>query len=255
MNYFSVVHTDIGIRKKTNQDSALIMEAETDVGNVLLTVVCDGMGGLAKGEVASSTVIKEFGQWFEQQLPAILTMEDPTDRIFSSWEKIAFASNDKIAQYGRNNGVSMGTTLVAMLFAKDKYYIINIGDSRAYCISDRLSLLTKDQTFVQREMDMGRMTYEEAMRSPQRNVLLQCVGASDIIEPDFFSGQFGPGQVFMLCSDGFRHVINEAELYNNLNPSVLVNEQVMKDRAYYLTELNKSRMERDNITVILVKTV
>jgi len=75
MNYYSVVHTDIGIRKKTNQDSALIMEAETDVGNVLLTVVCDGMGGLAKGEVASSTVIKEFGQWFEQQLPAILTME------------------------------------------------------------------------------------------------------------------------------------------------------------------------------------
>ena len=85
--------------------------------------------------------------------------------------------------------------------------------------------------------------------------LLALKGQKTVIEPDFFSGQFGPGQVFMLCSDGFRHVINEAELYNNLNPSVLVNEQVMKDRAYYLTELNKSRMERDNITVILVKTV
>lgn len=255
MNYYSVVHTDIGIRKKTNQDSALIMEAETDVGNVLLTVVCDGMGGLAKGEVASSTVIKEFGQWFEQQLPAILTMEDPTDRIFSSWEKIAFASNDKIAQYGRNNGVSMGTTLVAMLFAKDKYYIINIGDSRAYCISDRLGLLTKDQTFVQREMDMGRMTYEEAMNSPQRNVLLQCIGASNFIEPDFFTGNVMPNQSFMLCSDGFRHVISEAEIYDNLNPSVLTDENVMTDRCVYLTELVKSRQERDNITVALVKTM
>ena len=255
MNYLTAVHTDIGIRKKTNQDSALIMEAESDIGNVLLTVICDGMGGLDKGEVASSAVIRAFTQWFKNELPRILTLEDPKDRIFSSWEKISFSCNGSISRYGKSMGVSMGTTLAAVLFVKNNYYIINIGDSRAYCISDNVYQLTKDQSYVQREMDMGRMTYEEAMRSPQRNVLLQCVGASDIIEPDFFSGQFGPGQVFMLCSDGFRHVINEAELYNNLNPSVLVNEQVMKDRAYYLTELNKSRMERDNITVILVKTV
>ena len=52
MNYLTAVHTDIGIRKSTNQDSALVIEAETDIGNVLLTVICDGMGGLAKGEVA-----------------------------------------------------------------------------------------------------------------------------------------------------------------------------------------------------------
>ena len=85
MNYLTAAHTDIGIRKSTNQDSALVMEAETDVGRVLLTVICDGMGGLAKGEGASSAVIREFSQWFEQQLPCILAIENPTDRILSSW--------------------------------------------------------------------------------------------------------------------------------------------------------------------------
>jgi serine/threonine protein phosphatase PrpC len=59
----------------------------------------------------------------------------------------------------------------------------------------------------------------------------------------------------MLCSDGFRHVISDEELYDNLNSNMLVNEHVMKERAKYLIELNKSRMEQDNISVILVKTI
>lgn len=255
MNFITAVHTDIGIRKSTNQDSALVMEAETDIGNVLLTVICDGMGGLAKGEVASSAVIQEFSQWFENQLPEILSIGDPTDRIFSSWEKISFACNDKIAQYGKRQGVSMGTTLAAMLIANGKYFIINIGDSRVYALSDQVYLLTKDQTFVQREIDMGRMTYEEAMHSPQRNVLLQCIGASNFIEPDFYTGAVSPNQVFMICSDGFRHLISDAEIYDNMNPYVLTDEKTMFDRCVYLTELNKSRMERDNITVLLVKAI
>lgn len=255
MNFLTAVHTDIGIKKSTNQDSALIMEAESEIGNVLLTVICDGMGGLAKGEVASAAVIQAFSQWFENELPSALAIQNPADRIFSSWEKIALSCNERISSYGKKHGVSMGTTLVAMLIVRNNYYIVNIGDSRAYCISDKLYQLTKDQTFVQREMDMGRMTYEEAMNSPQRNVLLQCIGASNIIEPDFFTGNISENQVIMLCSDGFRHIISEAEIYDNLNPYLLTNEQIMRERAVYLTELNKSRLERDNITVVLVKTV
>ncbi len=253
MKFLTAVHTDIGIKKKTNQDSALILEAKTDIGNVLLTVICDGMGGLAKGEVASSTVIQAFSRWFERDLAKILVLDDPKDKILSDWEKIALDCNKKIASYAKSIGVSMGTTLNALLFVKNKYYIINIGDTRTYCISDAMYQLTKDQTFVQREMDMGRMTKEEARVSPQRNVLLQCVGASDYIQPDFFCGEFTQGQVFMQCSDGFRHIITKEEIYQYFNPSALVNEQAMVDNAVYLTELNKYRREQDNITVILVK--
>ncbi len=255
MNFLTAVHTDIGIKKSTNQDSALILEAQSDIGNVLLTVICDGMGGLANGEVASAAIIREFEKWFKNQLPYIITIQNPKDRIFSSWEKIALSCNDKIADYGKRQGVAMGSTLIAALFLGESYYIINIGDSRVYCLTDNVYRLTKDQTFVQREIDMGRMTPEEARVSPQRNVLLQCIGASNIIEPDFISGKLEKNQVYMLCSDGFRHIISDAEIYERLNPQILVDEKVMKDNAVYLTELNKYRKELDNITVALVKTV
>ena len=254
MKFLTAVHTDIGLRKSTNQDSALIIEAMSDVGNILLAVICDGMGGLSKGEVASSTVIQAFSRWFEDDLKGIITMDDPTDRIFEDWEKIVFSVNDKIAEYAKANRCSMGTTLNAVLFLKGRYYIINIGDSRAYLITNSLLQLTKDQTYVQREMDMGRMTPEEAMVSPQRSVLLQCVGASDYIEPEYFCGEYAPEQVFLLCSDGFRHIITEDEIFSCCNPTALNSEQNMIDNAVYLTELNKYRQETDNITVILIKT-
>lgn len=255
MKFTTAVHTDIGIKKSTNQDSALIIEAKSDLGNILLTVICDGMGGLAKGEVASSTVTAAFAAWFEKDLPKLLSVKGSYEsRIFDEWRRLILDCNSKIAAYGRSNGVSMGTTLNAVLFLEDRYYIVNVGDSRAYLISDQLYQLTKDQTFVQREMDMGRMTAEEAKVSPQRNVLLQCIGASDFIEPDYFSGSGAAGQVFMQCSDGFRHIITPEEIYQYLNPTALVNEQAMVDNAVYLTELNKYRRENDNITVLLVKT-
>ena len=72
MEFLSAVHTDIGIRKNTNQDSVLIKEAFTDYGEVMLAVVCDGMGGLAKGEVASDTLVRAFSSWFEEKFPWIL---------------------------------------------------------------------------------------------------------------------------------------------------------------------------------------
>lgn len=255
MKFTTAVHTDIGIKKKTNQDSALIIEAQTDLGNVLLTVICDGMGGLAKGEVASSTVIAAFSNWFEKEFPRLLAVPGEYEsRIFDDWKRIILDCNRKISYYAKSNGVSMGTTLNALLFLQNRYYIVNIGDSRTYCITDNLYQLTKDQTYVQREMDMGRMTLEEARVSPQRNVLLQCVGASEYIAPDFFSGEFGANQVFLQCSDGFRHCISAEEIYHYLCPAALLNEQAMIDNAVYLTELNKYRRENDNISVLLVKT-
>lgn len=253
MNYLTAVHTDVGIKKSTNQDSALIMQAKSGIGNVLFAVICDGMGGLAKGEVASSAVILELAKWFEDTLPALILLNNKKEAIFDSWREIVYRMNDKLSSYGKSNHLSLGTTVVAALFAGNEYYILNIGDSRAYCIYDKLYHLTKDQTFIQREIDMGRMTYEEAEKSPQRNVLLQCIGASDFIEPDFYSGTLQKGQIYMLCSDGFRHVITEQELFDTLNPGVLISEQTMLDNAVYLTELNKYRREQDNISVLLVR--
>ena len=255
MSFLATVHTDVGVRKSTNQDSALLMEANTDFGSVLLSVICDGMGGLAKGEVASATVIEAFGNWFEKDLPKILNREDRERMIFGEWEELIMDCNQKIAAYADKQHISMGTTLNALLLLDDRYHIVNVGDSRAYLLSDDLYQLTRDQSFVQREVDMGRMTVLEAEVSPQRNILLQCVGASPIITPDYFSGNYVSGQVFMQCSDGFRHVITPEEIYRYLNADVLTDEQSLRDNAVCLIELNKSRRETDNITVSVVKVV
>ena len=255
MSFLATVHTDAGIGKENNQDSALQIEARTDFGDVMLSVVCDGMGGLDKGEVASATVIEAFGEWFEKELPKLIHLEDVERMIFGEWEELILDCNQKISAYADGLRIKMGTTLNAILFLRGRYYIANVGDSRAYLLSDGLYQLTKDQTLVQREVDMGRLTAEKAAVSPRRNILLQCVGASPIVTPDYYSGSFAAGQVFMQCSDGFRHVVTGEEIYRYLNTQELTDERKMADNAVYLTELNKNRQEKDNITVLLVKVV
>ena len=254
MNFLKVAHTDVGIKKKTNQDSVLIREASTDRGQVLLTVVCDGMGGLAKGEVASSTVINSISEWFEAEFADIFYSGIDQNELRISLENFIYRMNEKIQTYGKMNRCSMGTTFVLLIIADGKYYIINVGDSRAYRVRDSFDQLTKDQTYVQREIDMGRMTPEEAEKDPQRNVLLQCIGASNYIQPDFYTGDVTPGDCYLLCSDGFRHVIDPTEFYEQLNPYVITDESKMKQALEYFVELNKYRREEDNISAALIRT-
>ena len=199
MEFLTAVHTDVGIKKKTNQDSLLVMVADTEKGKVLFAVVCDGMGGLAKGEVASAAVIRAYERWFEKEFPGLLYSGISGDMLKRSMENVIYSMNSKISSYGRGIGVNLGTTVVALVVAEGTYYCINVGDSRCYRIKDSFEQITKDQTFVQREMDMGRLTPEEAEHHPQRSVLLQCVGASEYIIPDFYTGQVEQGELFLLC--------------------------------------------------------
>lgn len=253
MNFKIVAHTDKGIKKNTNQDSVLMKVARTDYGKVAFAAVCDGMGGLAKGELASATLVRMLTKWFEEEFPAMLYQGLSLDMLKKSWSDLIYKANHKISTYGHSLHVDMGTTVVMILIVDHVYYIANVGDSRVYLLRDELTQITKDQTYIQREMDMGRMTWEEARRDPQRNVLLQCVGASEIIEPDYYTGNVNSGSMFLLCSDGFRHVISQEEIYEYLNPYRLLNEQAMQDSLVYLTDLDKYRQETDNISAALVR--
>lgn len=255
MDFLVSAYSDVGIRKKTNQDSALIQVAKAGTEHIALCVVCDGMGGLEKGELASATLIRRFTVWFNKELKELLKAGFDEQNLHEQWNQIIQEQGKRIWDYGTRNGIRCGTTCVAVLLYKDKYYCLNVGDSRAYLINEKLQVLTKDQTFIQREMDLGRMTQEEAKVHPQRSVLLQCVGASEMIVPDFYVGDMKANDVFMLCSDGFRHIISEEELHYYLNPEVLQTEDNMMENGKYLVELNKYRQEQDNITVALVKAV
>ena len=253
MNFLAAVHTDRGIRKERNQDSILLETAVTDHGQVLLSVICDGMGGLAKGEVASSVLVSAFSNWFHKEFPCLLYSGIKADAVRQSWTDLLLEQDRKICEYGRKRNITLGTTAAALLLIENVYYIINIGDSRVYYLREGIKQMTADQTFVQREMDLGRMTFEEAKIHPKKNMLLQCVGAGGVIIPDFYAGRYKPDSVFMICSDGFRHVIRPQEFWDRLQPELMETEEKMKETAVYFTELNKSRREEDNISVVLIR--
>jgi len=251
MRFSATADTDIGISKNTNQDSLLVKHAKTDIGEVLMAIVCDGMGGLSKGELASATVIRAFSDWFDNELPFELENTD-MQIIGSKWSLMLKDLNVKISEYGDEIGSSLGTTFSGILFVEDKYVLVHVGDSRIYHIGSSLNQLTTDQTFVAREISRGNMTPEQAKTDKRRNLLLQCVGASKVVEPQIICGNTDRG-AYMLCSDGFRHEISEAEIYESLNPVNLMNKEAMHSNVKYLIEQNKQRHERDNISVILVK--
>lgn len=257
MNYKIALHTDTGIKKETNQDSCCIKEAVTDKGTVLMAVICDGMGGLSKGEVASATLIKTFCTWFEQELPVLLARDNPLDEVAYCWDRIIKEQNQNIAAYGKNLKIQLGSTITAMLIIENnKYLIAHVGDSRAYRFTNaKVEILTEDQTVVAREIKQGRLTPQQAETDPRRSVLLQCVGASRIVEPAFYYGEVTQEECYMLCSDGFRHVITPKEMHDAFAPYQNANEEQMQAHIVDLVELNKFRHENDNITALLIKTV
>lgn len=255
MNYFGSASTDVGIVKKTNQDSVCLKIAEFEgFGQAAMVVICDGMGGLAKGELASKTVINRCCTWFEKELPRKIN-DFSWQGLADEWLKIINEQNHKILEYGKSISVNLGTTLSAILIIDGKYMIIHVGDSRVYEINNSVKLLTEDQTFVRREIKAGRMTENEAAVHPKRNMLLQCVGASREVNPDIQFGTVMPNTVYMLCSDGFRHVLMDSEIYERFNPTNINSIEAMKQNSDYLIDVVKKRNERDNITVALLKSV
>ena len=143
MNFLTAVLTDVGIRKKTNQDSVLIKEAITDYGRVLVAIVCDGMGGLEKGEVASAILVKAFSDWFHREFPRILYSGIEANVVRQSWTDLILEQNQKISEYGLSCNASLGTTAVALLLVENVYYIINVGDSRVYYLKEGVVIMAQ----------------------------------------------------------------------------------------------------------------
>ena len=138
MSYLTAVHTEPGLVKKINQDSLCVMEARTGVGEILMAVICDGMGGLAKGEVASASVAQALSEWFVKELPTQITNDNFWQEIKLRWQQLLLDENQKISRYGKARGVQLGTTATAILLLNDeKYLIAHVGDSRVYCLDNQ----------------------------------------------------------------------------------------------------------------------
>lgn len=253
MEILTAYCSDVGNVKQVNQDALLIQTARLGDTEIGLFIICDGMGGLSMGERASAHVIQRFLRWFEQELPAILDAEEKEEIICEQWVKLLDSANVALAEFGVKNRIQLGTTCTAMLILEGEYYAIHVGDTRIYEITDEIRQFTQDQTVLAREIAMGRVAKENAKHDARGSVLLQCVGASASIDPQFLKGEIKKDAVYMLCSDGFRHEVTEDEFLRGFAPESMTDEKNMERQCRYFVQLNKTREERDNITVILIK--
>ena len=253
LNFIASGVTDIGLVKSTNQDSYGVKIVQTSSGKMAFAVLCDGMGGYSKGELASATVVSAFFKWIDERLP-IMANEISETIIHNEWERLALEYNEKIGNYGASIGITLGTTLTAILLTETQYFLIHVGDSRIYEILDDIIPLTKDQTVVAKEVEEGIISEEQAKIDPRRSVLLQCIGASEKVVPYFSTGKVKKNAVYMLCSDGFCHEITPEEIFSYLQPALMYETNQMSENMKLLIELDKQRQERDNISVVSIRT-
>ena len=162
--------------------------------------------------------------------------------------------NINISDYGRKRNIVLGTTAIILMIVENEFMIMNVGDSRAY-MNDNTNLyqITHDHSLVQQLVDRGQIKRNQAKNSKDKSVLLQCVGASEIVKPDFFKGQIGVDTMFILCSDGFWRRIEDNELLAGTRPLICCNDEIMECNLKGMSELVKRRGEEDNISVMTLK--
>ena len=252
MRFVTGFCSETGIAKKINQDSLCIKQAQTPEGEIVMAVMCDGMGGLSKGELASATVIRGFSDWFVTELPAIVRRCE-LESIPEQWTRLIEEQNQKLWEYGRANRVELGTTLTAMIiFEQGKYFIAQVGDTRVYELGIHIAQLTEDQSYVAREVKRGNMTPEQARIDSKRNVLLQCIGASAHVMPEITQGTARTGNSYLLCSDGFRHELRAEEMLRAVNAGDISDSTAITHLLTEMVHLNEERGEKDNISALLV---
>lgn len=190
MNFYISAGTDIGIKRKINQDSLFVRKLMTKTGKMVLAVLCDGMGGLDAGEIASAALTDAFTDWMYQELP-VLSQNPLEDCVIrKQWENLITEQNNRIRCYGWKNDCITGSTITALLLTEYRYYLLNIGDSRAYKIGEEPLQMTEDHTVAAGEVRKGFLTREQAEHSDSRNILTRCVGVQEEVYPDLFLGMY-----------------------------------------------------------------
>ncbi|MBI4540578.1 MAG: Stp1/IreP family PP2C-type Ser/Thr phosphatase [Gemmatimonadetes bacterium] len=232
--------TNVGRLRPSNEDAFAVLDDEG------ICLVADGMGGHAAGEVASRIAVEEI-------IATLREVESAAQRRGRLAEAIRRANDRILAQANRDPRFrGMGTTATVLCLDPEsgEYSVGHVGDSRAYRLCEgRLELLTRDHTWVQLQVDQGRLTPEEARHHPYSSILVQALGTNADVAPDVLHRRAEPGDRLVLCSDGLTATMDHAELKAILDalgeaaPETMVDELIRQANA---------RGGPDNITVIVV---
>lgn len=240
MNIWSM--TDTGLVRKENQDAYAV---KTACGHTIC-VVCDGMGGAAGGQLASRIAVETFTAEMEKRL----SPETKPDRLREISVVAVALANRAVRDAARSSSEyqNMGTTLVSAVSFDGGVVIANVGDSRAYHINkERIIQLTRDHSLVERMVERGDITAEEARRHPNRNLITRALGPDIDPECDCYTCQLLPGDFLLLCTDGLVNTVTDREIMAEV---LRGDTDTCMDR---LLAISKSRGASDNVTVVLAR--
>lgn len=234
--------TDIGVKRHSNQDEYAIRNLND--GSVL-AVVCDGMGGANAGNVASHIACQVITSFFERSFRLGLNPEGLMALLQSA---ILSANIEVFNMASKNVELSgMGTTVVAAFVSKDFTVVSHVGDSRAYIIGDDVTQLTRDHSVVQSLIESGKLTPEEAVIHPRRNVITRALGIEPDILVDSDEYDLKESDFLLLCSDGLSNFVSTDEM------SQIFNKTKTEQIADELVKLANKNGGGDNITAVVVK--
>ena len=242
MQYWGI--TDLGCVRSQNQDVYQVEELDR---NTLLCVVCDGMGGAKSGNVASTLAADVFTQEIRRSWKDDMD-EGEIDQMLRSAVKLAnFTVFDQSQQFEEFSG--MGTTLVAVLIRGKQSTIINVGDSRAYSITEKgVYQLTTDHSLVQMMIDKGELTPEKAKTYPGKNLITRAIGTEMVVESDIFHHRVENDECLLLCTDGLSNLVDDQELLFEV-----VHGEQMETACERLLAIAKNRGAPDNVTCVLAQ--
>ncbi len=248
--------TDIGKKRNANQDCFRIHEFTEEL---LLVVVCDGMGGAHGGETASMLAADAFmdsmRSFVETHMDDEKRLNCVDSQVHRALRLAAFTANKAVCKRAAEEPTlrGMGTTLVGALISEKVVYALNVGDSRMYRISAddaKAEQITKDHSYVQFLVDMGKLTPEEARTAPNRNIITRAIGDESSAEADIYMTEAEEGEDcwLLFCSDGLSNYLEDSELAD-----VLKAEETIEDKVDILIERANLCGGADNITAVAVK--
>jgi serine/threonine protein phosphatase PrpC len=243
--------SDVGRSRSHNEDS---MRIDPDRG---LFVVADGMGGHGHGDVASRVAIEAivdymagaFDRWGDgQELDRSGARQEAVELEYS----IHAAHRSVVEAVVEDETLAgMGTTVVGLVAGADAVAVAHVGDSRVYRLRDgSLELMTEDHTWVYEQVKAGYLSPEQARSHPLKSVVTRAVGGDHQVEVDVRELPVGPGDIFLMCSDGLTTMLTDGEIQ-----SLLMGEGDLEDHCHQLVHLANEKGGVDNITVILLEVV
>ena len=236
-------NTDVGRTRIANEDA---FRYGTFDDGTSWAVVCDGMGGVHGGKIASSTAIEMVAHKIRKCYNTSMGIASIENLLLSSITTANCIVYDR--GVGDRELEGMGTTIVAAIIKNGEACIAHVGDSRAYILSnDEISLITKDHSLVQEMFDLGQITQAEYENHPRKNIITRAMGVEEKIEVEFDTVEINKDEALLLCSDGLSGLVDKKtmlEIYKETDFNLLSDKYI---------EAANDNGGVDNITVVVMK--